>query len=299
MTKETNSVAPNSGSMQVATIPWILIFLASVTMVAFAANSLLARAAFQTTTIDAASFTAIRLISGALTLALIASLQRQRLAAGRTGAWSALSLFTYAAAFSFAYRDISTGTGALILFASAQLLMSVYGAYKGERVSLPGLLVALVGLTGFLSPSTSTPPLIAASLMAIAGLAWGAFSLLGRSSGSPITSTASSFLWAVPLSLILLLIQRTQLHLDWAGVAYALISGSVTSAMGYAIWYWVRVRMTATSAGAVQLSVPILSAAMGVLLLGEKVSLQSATFALLTLLGVAWVTFSSKRAVVK
>lgn len=299
MTKEDNSVNLHNGSMRIAKIPWNLIFLASVTMVAFAANSLLARAAFQTTEIDAAFFTAIRLISGALALALIAGLQRQKLVAERTGPWSALSLFTYAAAFSFAYRDISTGTGALILFASAQLLMAAYGAFKGERVSLTGLLVALAGLCGFLSPSSSAPPLIAAGLMAIAGLAWGSFSLLGRSSGSPITSTASSFLWAVPLSLTLLIIQRTQLHFDWAGATYALLSGSVTSALGYAIWYWVRVRMTATSAGAVQLSVPILSAAMGLAILGEKITLESAAFAAVTLVGVAWVTFTSTRTTAK
>lgn len=268
--------------------------LTILAMVAFAANSLLTRAAFQTTSIDAASFTAIRLISGALTLLVILLLQRGKATQTKTGWWSAILLFTYVAAFSFAYRDISTGAGALVLFASAQLLMIIFGLHKGERTSVLGLLMALSGLAAFLAPSASTPSWSATALMAVAGFAWGGFSLLGRSSDSPIASTAGSFLWAIPFALVLILIQREHLSVERMGAAYALLSGSLASAIGYAIWYWVRVRMTAISAGAVQLSVPVLSAALGALILGEEISLKSSISALAVLGGVAWITLTAK-----
>lgn len=211
------------------------------------------------------------MISGALTLLVILLLQRGKATHTKTGWWSAILLFTYAAAFSFAYRDISTGAGALVLFASAQLLMILFGLHKGERTSVPGL------------------------LMALAGFAWGGFSLLGRSSDSPIANTAGSFLWAVPFALVLILIQREHLSVDRMGAAYALLSGSLASAIGYAIWYWVRVRMTAISAGAVQLLVPVLSAALGALILGEEISLKSSISALVVLLGVIWVALTTKQ----
>lgn len=273
----------------------LVLALTCLAMTAFAANSLLARAAFQTTGIDAASFTAIRIASGALTLLLILRIQGGRLRQGRAGWASAALLFTYAAAFSFAYRDIGTGAGALVLFASAQLLMISYGLLKGERASPWGLLLALGGLGAFLAPSASAPPLHAAALMALAGFAWGGFSLLGRASGEPVASTAASFLYALPLALALLLAGAGQMRLDPAGVLYALLSGCLASAIGYAIWYWVRVRMTAIGAGAVQLSVPIVSALFGVLLLGERVSARGALCALATLAGVGWVMLTARR----
>lgn len=272
----------------------LVVAMTSLAMVAFAANSLLTRAAFQTTAIDATSFTAIRVISGALTLLVIAMLQGAKLKSSRTGWWSAVLLFTYVAAFSFAYRDISTGAGALVLFASAQLLMISYGYCKGERTSLLGVLIALGGIAAFLAPSASAPSLSAAALMAVAGFAWGGFSLLGRASDSPISNTAASFLWAVPLALILMLVQREHLSVDTWGITFAVLSGSLASAIGYAIWYWVRVRMTAISAGAVQLSVPVLSAVLGVLILSEEISWIGGMSALITLGGVAWVTLTAK-----
>ncbi|TDF82358.1 DMT family transporter [Pseudomonas sp. H9] len=272
----------------------LVVAMTSFAMLAFAANSLLTRMAFQTTAIDATAFTAIRVVSGALTLWVIAMLQGAKLKPTQTGWWSGVLLFTYVAAFSFAYRDISTGAGALVLFASAQLLMISYGYCTGERTSFWGVLIALGGIAAFLAPSASAPPLSAAALMAVAGFAWGGFSLLGRSSDSPISNTAASFLWAVPLALILMFAQREHLSVDTLGGVYALLSGSLASAIGYAIWYWVRVRMTAISAGAVQLSVPVLSAALGVLILSEEISWIGAISALITLGGVAWVTLTAK-----
>ncbi len=276
-------------------VKWTVALLTGLTMMAFAANSLLARMAFQTTSIDAASFTAIRIVSGALVLFAILLLKGERAKNSRIGLLSAALLFIYAAAFSFAYRDISTGAGALVLFAAAQLLMISYGIYRGERTSLLGLLMALGGLAVFLAPGASAPPLGAAALMALAGFAWGGFSLLGKLGDSPISGTASSFLWAIPLALALLLIQRGSLTLDQTGVIYALLSGGLASGVGYAVWYWVRVRMAAISAGAVQLSVPVLSAVFGALLLDEGMTLRGSVSALIVLAGIALVILSARR----
>lgn len=286
----------------------LLPLLTCVAMLAFAGNSLLARLAFQTTGIDAATFTAIRIVTGALTLLVILRVQRGKLAAGPNAWWSAAMLFTYAAAFSFAYRDIGTGAGALVLFTAAQLVMIGYGLLKGERASIAGMLLALGGMAAFLLPSASAPPPGAALLMALAGAAWGGFSLLGRSAGPPVPNTAVSFLLAAPLALLLPLLPllppllpllpaaRGAPVFDPLGAAYALVSGSITSALGYAVWYWVRSRLSAIGAGAVQLSVPVLSAAMGLLFLGERMSAWSVLAGLATLAGVAWVMLSARKA---
>lgn len=264
-------------------------------MLAFAANSLLTRAAFQTTAIDAASFSAVRIASGALALCLILRVQGGRPALTRTARWSALLLFIYVAAFSFAYRDIGAGAGALLLFAAAQLTMISYGLFKGERASLLGMALALGGLAVFLAPGAAAPPPGAAMLMAVAGLAWGGFSLLGKSGDAPVAGTASSFLLALPLALLLLLVARDPLQVDRAGLLYAVLSGALASGVGYAIWYWVRVRMTAISAGAVQLSVPVISAILGIAFLGERITAGKAIAALAVLAGVAMVTLTAKR----
>ena len=277
-------------------LPALLPLLTCVAMLAFAGNSLLARLAFQTTSIDAAAFTAIRIVAGALTLLAILRFQRGKLAIGRSSWWSAAMLFTYAAAFSFAYRDIGTGAGALVLFTSAQLVMIGYGLVKGERASIAGMLLALGGMAAFLLPSASAPPPGAAVLMALAGAAWGGFSLLGRSAGPPVLNTAVSFLLAVPLALLLLVAGRGAPVFDPPGALYAVVSGSITSALGYAVWYWVRSRLSAIGAGAVQLSVPVISAAMGLLFLGERMSAWGVLAGLATLAGVAWVMLSARKA---
>ncbi|WP_258307354.1 DMT family transporter [Alcaligenes faecalis] len=295
-TQKIEQAAKHQAAHQTDQVSYVALFLlTSLTMLAFAANSLLTRMAFQTTLIDAASFTAIRISTGAITLFLISLLQAQKLRFSALGGVSAILLFIYALAFSFAYRSISTGTGALILFAAAQLLMISYGLFRGERTSVLGLLMALGGLVFFLAPGASAPPWGAALLMAISGLAWGGFSLLGKASESPVAGTASSFLLAVPLSLLTLWLHQGELQVDPLGVLYAALSGSLASGIGYAIWYWVRLRMSAITAASVQLSVPVLTAVLGLLILDEQISLKSALAALLVLGGIAVVILTSRR----
>lgn len=275
---------------------WIMA-CTSATMVAFAGNSLLSRAAFQTTAIDAASFTAIRLLAGAVTLMAILGIQGVRPILNRASVWSSLFLFVYAVTFSFAYRSISTGAGALILFASAQLLMIGYGYAKGERTSTVGVLLALGGLVAFLVPTIKgAVPISAIVLMLVSGIAWGAYSLIGRSSVSPIASTGGSFLLTIPMVAALLVLCRSTLQVDALGLAYGVLSGSVASAMGYAAWYWVRGQMTAITAGSVQLSVPIISAGLGSALLGESITVAGAVAAVVTLAGVLWVSAACRSA---
>jgi len=289
--------APHHPLPSTAPPGWWLTLLTAGTMLAFAANSLLARLALQTTAIDPATFTATRLITGALTLALIVWWQRQRLDTSLTGWLSASLLFIYAAGFSYAYRGLDTGTGALLLFASAQLLMMGYGLVRGERLPPWGLLLALGGLVVFLWPGTAAtpPPPSAVALMLCAGLAWGGFSLLGRASQSPVVGTASSFVLAVPFTVALLWAESAPLQAPPLGLLYASVSGCITSALGYVLWYWVRVRMTPTTAGTVQLSVPVLSALMGLALLAETMSLRSALSGAAVLLGVAWTMWAAQQ----
>lgn len=272
-----------------------VVLLTCVAMLAFAGNSLLVRMGMGTTSIDAASFTAIRIVSGALTLLAILLFQRTRPGRLRDGWLPAAMLFAYAATYSFAYRDMDTGAGALVLFAAVQLLMISYGLVRGERTSWIGLLVACGGLVAFLAPGASAPPLGAAALMALAGFAWGAFSLSGHRGQDPLAGTALSFLLAIPLALALVLLNYRSLRLDPAGVASALVSGVLTSGIGYVIWYWVRVRLASISASAVQLSVPVISAVLGVVVLGEQVSARAAVSALFVLGGIGAVLLATRR----
>ena len=182
--------------------------LTSLAMIAFAGNSLLCRAALQQTTIDAASFTTIRLISGALMLWLVVLVRRGNYTA--EGGWlSALALFAYAAGFSFAYVSLSAATGALLLFGAVQATMIGYGIWAGERLlklQIVGLVLALTGLTGLLLPGLSAPPLYGSVLMLGAGVAWGVYSLRGKGAGDPTIVTAGNFLRAVPIAAALHLI---------------------------------------------------------------------------------------------
>ena len=267
-----------------------MLAVTALVMAAFAANSVLARLALRTTEIDAATFTGVRLLAGAVVLALVVRVRGGRL----RGSWaSAASLVVYAAAFSAAYLSLAAGTGALLLFGAVQLTMIGWGLTHGERLDqLQGLgvVAALAGLVVLVAPGVQAPPLGAALLMAASGVAWGVYSLRGRGETDPAGATAGNFSRTVPLAAALALAAvasgRT-LTLDPAGVGWAVLSGGVTSGLGYLAWYAVLPALRAASAATVQLSVPLLAAGGGVLVLGEPVTMRLAVASAVTLGGIA------------
>jgi drug/metabolite transporter (DMT)-like permease len=268
-----------------------VIVLTSIAMTAFAANSLLCRAALTDTGIDAASFTAIRLLSGAGMLWLVVQM-RSGAPSGR-GSWvSAFALFGYAAGFSFAYVTLPAGTGALLLFGAVQATMIGYGLFMGERLGkrqLLGLMCALAGLVGLLLPGLSAPPPGGALLMLVAGFSWGVYSLRGRGRGDPNRVTAGNFIRAVPIAVVLSLVTYTGISIDAAGLWYALLSGAIASCLGYVIWYTALPLLRAATAATVQLSVPVIAALGGVVLLSEPLSLRLTLTSIAILGGIALV----------
>ncbi|MDO9404848.1 MAG: DMT family transporter [Polaromonas sp.] len=263
------------------------VLVTSASMLAFAGNSLLCRIALNTTEIDPASFTAIRLASGAIVLWLLMSCRHQK----STGSWlSALALFVYATAFSFAYAGMSAGTGALLLFGTVQLTMLGTGLCRGERLGLKqagGLCIAIAGVSTLLIPSATAPTFSMAMLMVLAGLAWAIYSLRGKRAGDPAQATAGNFIRASPMALLLLAVWLPNLKWELAGVWYAILSGAFTSALGYVVWYAATTRLKATTAASAQLSVPALTAIGGALLLGEATSWQLLASCVAVLGGVA------------
>jgi drug/metabolite transporter (DMT)-like permease len=249
--------------------------LTALAMLAFAANSILCRLALGSAAIDAASFTAVRLCSAALALWLIVALAlRQK----SSGDWtSAAMLFLYALTFSLAYLRLTAATGALILFAAVQLTMIAGGLRGGEHPSpreWAGLVLALGGLVALLLPGLSAPPLSAALLMTVAGVAWGIYSLRGRGASGPMATTAGNFLLAAPLSMLALLIALPHIHLSPTGLLLATVSGALASGPAYIVWYAALRGLTATRGATVQLSVPVLAAGGGIVFLGESLSLR-------------------------
>jgi drug/metabolite transporter (DMT)-like permease len=295
-------------------------------MIAFASNSLLCRAALKETGIDAASFTFIRIFSGAATLWLIMQTRRrftvERTAAPlversspgsslvtrhsslKSGNWiSAFALFAYAGAFSFAYRSLSAGTGALLLFGAVQATMILWGFHKGERlhpIQIAGLVVAVAGLVLLVLPGLSAPPLVGSILMLGAGVAWGVYSLRGKIKGQSgsdsdvIAATAGNFLRAVPFAALVSILMIQQARVDSLGLAYALISGAITSGVGYVIWYAALTGLKAASAATVQLSVPVLAATGGILLLGEPITLRYVIASIAVLGGIFLVVIEKQ-----
>lgn len=267
------------------------IVLVVLAMLAFAGNSLLCRMALEQTEIDPASFTAIRLISGAVMLGLVVVLRGG--AKVGAGNWvSAIALFAYAAGFSFAYVSLSTATGALVLFGAVQITMIGHGLWAGERLRGPqmaGALLAFAGLVGLLLPGLSAPPLHGAVLMLGAGLAWGVYSLRGRRAGNPTQVNAGNFLRTVPIASVLALLMFKDLSLDGAGVGYAIASGALASGIGYAIWYAALPALKATTAAVVQLGVPLIAAMGGIVFLAEPVTLRLALASAAVLGGIAVV----------
>ena len=275
-----------------------IIALTSFAMMAFAGNSLLCRFALTQTGMDAASFTTIRLISGAVMLWLVVRMSR-RTHTGEGNWLSALALFVYAAGFSFAYVSLPAATGALLLFGAVQATMIGYGIWMGERLlrlQFVGLVLAFGGLVGLLLPGLSAPPLYGSLLMLSAGVAWGIYSLRGKSAGDPTKVTAGNFLRAVPIAAVLSLFIFNGTSLDTAGFWYAVSSGALASGMGYAIWYTALPALKATNAATVQLSVPVLAALGGIGLLGEPVTLRFVLASIAILGGIALVILEKQQA---
>lgn len=263
--------------------------LTGLAMVAFAANSILCRMALGDSTIDAASFTSIRLLSGAIMLAFILVYRNRGLIKKNINPVSTLMLFLYAICFSFSYIKLSTGTGALILFGTVQITMILFGLLKGERhgkLVWIGIIAAFGGLVYLLAPSVSAPPLISALLMISAGVAWGIYSIRGKKSKSPLASTGWNFIGTIPLVLLTSLLFHSEIYLTASGVMLAILSGALASGIGYVVWYSVLPHLTPTNAASVQLSVPVIAAFGGVILLAEPVSLRLVIASFIVLGGI-------------
>jgi len=263
----------------------------SVTMLAFAGNSILCRMALRDGAIDPASFTSIRLLSGAVALLLIVRLTSNDASIREHGGWiSGLVLFFYAICFSYAYISLSAGAGALILFGFVQGTMIAIALWSGDRPSVSewlGWLLAFGGLVWLLIPGIEAPPAVGAMLMALAGIGWGVYSIRGRNETNALVSTCSNFVYSMAFVIVLTAIMYTSADITNRGVILAVISGALTSGVGYVIWYAALNYLSAMQAALVQLSVPAIAAAGGVILLAEPVSLRLLTSGALILGGIS------------
>lgn len=269
--------------------PLRLAALTCASLACFAANSLLCRAALRPGLVDPATFTLVRLAAGAGALALLLGLSRRARPAGGT-AGSALALFLYAAAFSLAYVRIGAGVGALVLFGAVQVTMVGWGALRGARPTrrqAAGIACALGGLAWLVLPGASAPDPAGALLMLGAGVAWGAYTLRGRTSRDPLATTAHNFLLSVPAALLFSAASLGGAHGAPAGLALAAASGALASGGGYSLWYAAVPALGATRAAAVQLSVPVLAGLGATALLGERLTPRIAAAGAVILAGIA------------
>jgi drug/metabolite transporter (DMT)-like permease len=266
------------------------ILFTAFALVAFAANSVLCRLALGRLAIDAASFSSVRIIAGAVALlALSAMINRGSIRV--SGTWtSAAMLFLYAVPFSFGYVSVSAGMGALLIFPSVQVTMMLAAFLVGERLHVwqwLGMLIAPLGLAGLFLPGVTAPPFVGAALMVFAGISWGIYSLRGRASSDPLADTTGNFVRAVPFVIVVSLLRGRDFHVTTLGILLAICSGAVASALGYVVWYAALRTLTASRASVVQLAVPLLTAAGGVVFLAEQISLRLITCAALIVGGLA------------
>lgn len=272
---------------------------AAFALLAFAANSIFCRLALVSDAIDPHSFTAVRLLSGAAFLCLLVRLRQPGKPLG--GSWKgALALFLYAWLFSIAYVQLGAGVGALILFGAVQITMFAVSWLHGDGIAprvLLGMLIAFAGLVALLLPGANAPAPVSALIMVVSGIAWGAYSLIGKGSTHPVNDTAGNFIRALPLLLIpaLAALFAGHLRIGSAGLFYALGSGILASGAGYAVWYGVLKQISAQQAATLQLSVPVIAALGGVLLLSEPVSLRLVGASVVVLGGVGMALSARKR----
>lgn len=267
--------------------------LTALSMIAFAGNSILCRLALKETQIDPATFTSIRILSGALSLWFILRIgTRKKQSCG--GNWvAAIALVIYAVAISYAYISLSAATGALLLFGAVQITMIGYGLWSGERLQTlqwTGLFCALIGFIGLMIPGVTAPPLAGSIIMIISGVAWGLYSLMGKSLGEPILTTTGNFIRAIPIALTINVIAFTQFSWDSRGAFYAILSGALASGAGYTLWYATLKKLQVTTASVVQLSVPVITAIGGILLLNETMTLRLFIASAVILGGIALAT---------
>lgn len=266
------------------------IFYTAFALTAFAFNSILCRLALGTEQADAAGFTAVRLVSGALTLVIIAASMGKTKAAAKSGHWpSAIYLFGYAICFSLAYLHLTAGTGALILFGSVQLTMIAISIARGERprvLEWIGLATAFGGLVYLTFPGLTSPPLTNSLLMAAAGAAWGLYTLRGKGSKDPLGDTTGNFVRTLPFAAIALVVFLPNLNLTPYGILLACLSGAVASGVGYTIWYAALKHHTPTRAAVLQLSVPVIAALLGMVMLSEPATMRLSIAAALILGGI-------------
>ncbi|KRP62172.1 EamA-like transporter family protein [Pseudomonas orientalis] len=268
-----------------------VVLLTGLAMLAFAANSVLCRLALRHTEIDPATFTLIRLFSGAMMLWLIMAIKNRT--ERPAGTWlGGFTLFIYAFAFSYAYLHLETGSGALLLFGAVQLTMLGFGYWRGERmqgVAIAGLALAIGGLIALLLPGASAPAPGSAAIMLLSGVAWAAYSLIGKRAHDPLASTTGNFLRAVPMMLGAAIVFIADASIDIQGVLCAIASGTLASGVGYAIWYAALRSLSSFRAATLQLSVPILASLAGVLILDEPLTARLVLTSLAVLSGIGLV----------
>lgn len=278
------------------------LILILLTLAAFAANNVLCRKALAETRIGPANFALVRMLAGALMLYGLTKVSNP--AARVTGTWpGALALLAYLFCFSFAYVSLAAGTGALLLFGAVQVTMIVWGLLSGERLSLlqwSGFVFALTGFAVLMAPGATAPKPGGALLMVLAGIAWGTYSLLGRSTNkSALRTSAGNFLRASPFTLLIsgfLTLPHNSSSWDRAGVIYAVAAGALASGIGYAVWYTVLPTLRSTTAASLQLCVPVITTVGGVVLIGEHLTMRLILGSVSVLGGIALVVAPGTRA---
>lgn len=279
-----------------------LFLLTLFTMLCFAGNSVFGRLALSTTSIDPSSYTFVRLVCGALVLCVLVIFRekislRQLLPSNRASWFSSLALFVYASAFSFSYADLTTATGAVLLFGAVQATMIGYGVMRGEPLAILqwlGVVISVAGFIGLMLPGIEAPELLPSMVMFISGVAWGVYSLRGQGADKPLMSTAINFIGATAISAVLITVCWSQVIFDRDGFIYAALSGGLTSAIGYAVWYQVLPWMRSVHAASVQLTVPVLTAVGGVLFVAEPLTLKLVLASAAILGGIALVILSKR-----
>ncbi|MFY8349700.1 DMT family transporter [Pseudoalteromonas sp. SSM20] len=275
-----------------------ILLITVLSLIAFAGNSILCRIALGQGQIDAASFTSIRLLSGAITLFILYALFHKNKQTVSKGSWfGAVYLFTYAVTFSYAYISLETAIGALVLFSSVQFSMLAYTFLSGTKIypiEWFGALIAFIGFSYLVLPDISSPSLIGFVLMVVSGMAWAGYTLVGKKSSNPLADTAFNFMRTIPFITLLSLMTLNSINASTTGILLAVIAGSVTSGIGYAIWYIALKHLTSVQAAVSQLSVPIIAGIGGFLFLSEPISERLAISGAIILIGILLVVLGKK-----